>query len=323
MPASHQPRFQTQENPEAFFLVGPTAIGKTNVAQCIAESNGYYLLSADAMLVYKCMDIGTAKPPESYRSEVTYWGVDVVEPDQSFNVGDYLRYVLEERQRLFYSGQRVVIVGGTGLYVKCLAQGLDPLPRSNEGLRNSYQNVLEKKGVVGIQQALRAISPERLKAIEDPQNPRRLIRALELADQDVVSAEKKWDVTSTGTLMGLRMPSRWLYPVIEERIISMYKQGLLDEVKALKNRYRELSETAVQAIGYKEALLVLANKCSLDEAKQQTIRRTKQLAKRQMTWFRNQMNVHWIEISPDMPVEIIAQEVMKGWEIYGPSSVVI
>ena len=311
-----------------FCLVGPTAVGKSAVAQWIAERHGHAILSADSMLVYDGMDIGTAKPSRAARARVRYHGVDLTTPDRSFSVGAYLACVkLSLAAPAAAAGgteRPLLVVGGTGLYVKSLLCGLAELPPANPSVRAYWSDLLEDLGVEALQKALQAKSPGLYEALQDKSNPRRLLRALELAEAGVARPVRTWPRECDPVpLPGLRLPPDQLRARIEQRVREMYEQGLLDEVQALRQRYPQLSSTAREAIGYAEAIELLAGRCSREDAMARTAARTRQLAKRQRTWFAHQLNVRWLDIEASMTVEAIAQTVLEHWRTHGPVSLAV
>lgn len=305
----------------ACFLVGPTAVGKTAVAHRIAGEDHAGILSADSMLVYRGMDIGTAKPDADERARVIYWGIDCADPSETFSVGSYLqraraavRDAAERRIPLF-------VVGGTGLYVKCLLEGLDEAPGAQPELRARYERVLAERGVAGLQDELRKLDAGRLERLADPKNPRRLLRALELAA--LGHPRKELPARVKPRLTGLRMEGGALHERICMRVRHMYESGLLDEARRLRERVQALSATAAQAIGYAEAFAALDGRMTREAAMTATILRTRQLAKRQMTWFNRQATMTWIDITPDMTVADIAATVRNRWKLDGPTPLAI
>lgn len=309
-------------NAQACFLVGPTATGKTSVAQRLAESTGADILSADSMLVYQGMNIGTAKPSLAERGRVRYWGLDLVEPTETFSVA---RFIAEAR-RCFESARErsvsVIIAGGTGLYVKALLDGLDDLPHPSPEVRARWQAVLEQEGLEGLRRALAARNPAWLQSLSDPSNSRRLMRALELIESGFSEPPQSWGKRSREAwVTGLEVPRDVLIQRIERRVHEMYAAGLLDETQALMARYGALSETAAGAIGYAEALSCLKGTLSRAAAIQLTIQRTRQLAKRQMTWFRHQMRVSWIPAG-GIDLDVLVAKVSEDWTQHGPQAVV-
>lgn len=307
---------------QAYLLVGPTAAGKTTVAQRLAESMGADILSADSMLVYRGMNIGTAKPSSTERSRVRYWGLDLVEPNASFSVA---RFVKEARCCFESARERgipVIIVGGTGLYLKALLDGLDELPDPSPEVRARWQAILERDGVKGLQAALEARNPAWLRSLSDPANNRRLMRALELIESGYTEPPRSWANRSRDALVtGLEVPRPVLLKRIEARVHAMYTAGLLDETQTLLAQYGVLSETASGAIGYAEAMGCLQGTLSRDDAIRLTIQRTRQLSKRQMTWFRHQMTVSWIPMDGD-DIESVALHVQADWQQHGSQTVV-
>lgn len=302
-------------------LVGPTASGKSAVAQHMAEQNGAAVLSADSMLIYRGMDIGTAKPDPQARARVDYLGVDLADPGDAFSVWAYREAVAAQLAALAPE-REVLVAGGSGLYIKALTMGLaaaGPAPAS----RARWESLFAAQGVEGLQQALQQRDAGALASLRDPQNPRRLIRALERLDDDGETAGNaaSWREASTGpVLAGLWLEPALLNKRIEQRVETMYADGLLDEVAGLLADPRGLSPTAAQAIGYAEAIAVIEGRCSRAEAMALTATRTRRLAKRQRTWFRHQARVEWIEVQPDDTAETLSDRVREIWRTHGSAS---
>jgi len=309
-------------NAQAYFLVGPTAAGKTAVAHQLAESMGADILSADSMLVYRGMNIGTAKPSPDERRRIRYWGLDLVDPSEAFSVAKFIR----EARRCFESarerGVSVIIAGGTGLYIKALLDGLDELPDPSPEVRARWQTVLEREGIEGLRSALAAKNPAWLQALADPSNSRRLMRALELIESGFPEPPRSWGTRSRDAwVTGLEVPREVLVKRIERRVHEMYVAGILDETRALMAQFGELSETASGAIGYAEAINCLQGTVSRAAAIQLTIQRTRQLAKRQMTWFRHQINVSWVPLT-GTDYTSVATAVAADWKRHGTQPVI-
>lgn len=310
--------------PCAFILVGPTASGKSAVAQHIAAQGGQMIVSADSMNIYRGMDIGTAKPSLADREAVDYAGVDLANPTEKFSVAAYLDGV----RPAFESEREILVAGGTGLYVKCLTEGFDDVPPENTDLRTELETLdlqaLEKRAMERAAELYEALTED------DKQNSRRLIRILEKShggshavrpQADSARPSKSWNSKPKPRIVGLHVEREVLHRHIEKRVEQMYAEGLLEEARGLMEL--ELSPTALQAIGYAEAFGMLRNQMTLDEAKEKTVVRTRQLAKRQMTWFRNQLNVEWIDTADYTEIENLAKAVSDAWQKHGPTQILI
>ena len=302
----------------AHVLVGPTASGKSAVALHLAlESRPPRpILSADSMAVYRGMDIGTAKPEPAERDAVPFFGLDLADPDRPFSVGDYLAAIRAAAPAIAASDGVPIVAGGTGLYVKCLLEGLDAAP-SDPVHRAAAEALLAAEGLDALQAATRALNPAEYARLRDPENPRRVVRAFELLASGfpLPVAEER----PRPKIAGLRLPPDELASRIERRSRQMFARGLVDEVRALRADFPALSETARHAIGYAEAALVLDGALSEEEAIRRTALRTRQYAKRQMTWFRNQADVAWIDVGPRDGPERLAGKVRQVWNANGPA----
>lgn len=314
MPASVPPG-------HAYFLVGPTASGKTDAAHLLACEMGCDLLSADSMLVYRGMDIGTAKPDPALRGERRYWGLDLVEPGESFSLALFQQEAARAIAASASQGRGLVVVGGTGLYIKVLVEGLDASPPADLERRRMWEDRLLTEGIAPLQAELEKTHPALFSTLSEADrcNPRRLIRALDLGAAGVTSARRGWGGRpDAAPLAGLMLAGPVLRIRIEERVARMYRGGLLEEVRNLLERGLEKAPTACQAIGYAEAIACLEGRLTVAAAQAETIRRTWQLARRQRTWFRHQAPVRWIEVGADWPSETVAARVRQAWAETGP-----
>lgn len=312
-----------QHEYRAFFLVGPTASGKTAVSQWIAERHGYEILSADSMLVYRGMDVGTAKPTDDERRRVRYWGVDLVSVSEPFHLGRYL----DEARRCFDAARRrnvpVIVTGGTGLYIKALTVGVDDAPVPPDAVRRRLRTLLAEHGVTGLQKALAKRNPAWYAALPDCGNSRRLLRALELVELGWTEPPQLWRDATRPEMVGLAWPREALHARIALRVNTMYQCGLLDETRRLLSEGLVEAPTARHAVGYAEATACLEGRLSLANAMQRTIERTRQLAKRQMTWFRHQATVHWLDAGNTEDVGQLAEQVLAQWAAHGPTSLAL
>jgi tRNA dimethylallyltransferase len=303
----------------AYILVGPTASGKSAVAQHLAETARPKrpIIAADSMTIYRGMDIGTAKPDLRERERVPSFGFDLISPDQSFSVGDYLAAIRSRLPELAAVGNTPILVGGTGLYVKCLTEGLHSAAVSRPEHRAAAEALLNAEGLEALQAATRRLNPDQYARLRDPENPRRVVRAYELlaGGHDLPAAVER----PRPKAAGLRLPPDELQLRIARRARQIFAYGLVDEVKALREAYPILSETARHAIGYEEAGQVLDGQVDEEEAIRRTTLRTRQYAKRQMTWLRNQLDVIWVDVRPEDSIQRIAGQVQRIWAAHGPA----
>ena len=303
----------------AHILVGPTASGKSAVALhlALAARPPRPILSADSMTIYRGMDLGTAKPDAQERAAVPSFGFDLADPDRPFSVGDYLAAMRAAAPALAACRALPIVVGGTGLYVKGLTEGLDSAAVDDPTPRAAAEALLNAEGLEALQAATRALNPEQYARLRDPENPRRVVRAYELlaSGHSLPLAEER----PRPKVAGLRLPPDELRARIARRARQMFAYGLVEEVRGLRAKYPALSETARHAIGYEEAGRVLDGKIREEEAIRLVAVRTGQYAKRQMTWFRHQADVVWVEVGPDDSTERIAGRVAKIWASHGPA----
>jgi len=295
--------------PKAYVLVGPTAAGKSSVAHLLAKRLSLPVISADSMAVYRGMDIGTAKPSTAERAEVEYHGLDLVGPDQDFSTADWLAAL----PRL----PLCIVAGGTGLYVKALLAGIDAATPANNDLRAE----LADSPVAELQARLKHVNPAWLERLDDPKNPRRLIRTIERAlagEEPPEPGAPKTAASDLPRIQGLWREPEVLRARIRRRIEAMFEQGLVAEAKALLQRYPVWSGTAEHAIGYKEALAFETAEDGGAALFETVVTRTNRLAKRQRTWFKHQLAVEWIEVGDDESAELVAERVLAAWEANGP-----
>lgn len=273
------------------------------------------------MLVYRGMDIGTAKPTASERGRIPYFGMDLVTPAEPFSTGLWLAdAALALASRDAAQEPRLIVAGGTGLYIKALTDGLEA-PAADPESRARWQALFERDGLAALQRALAARAPGALETLADPSNPRRLIRALEHLDAHGRLPAQWKQRAAPAPITVLRLPREQLHARIARRAGQMFAQGLVEEVRALRQRYPAWSPTASQAIGYAEAGALLDGALSLSEATERIVVRTRQLAKRQETWFRHQAQAVWLEIDDNDPPERVARRVLDTWRQHGPTPV--
>lgn len=303
----------------AWVLGGPTASGKTVIAHALAEAMGAVILCADAMTVYRGLDIGTAKPDAALRARVPYYGLDLVDPDQTFSAGAFREEARRAAARAESEQRPLILVGGSGLYLSAALKGLDESPPPDPERRAYWEALWRREGIEGLQRELLRLDPAAFTALADPQNPRRLLRALERAEAGVPPPASWKKRPHRPKIAALRLSPEALRGRIRARAAAMFHGGLLEEARAARARWPQWSRTAQHAIGYAEAFEVLDGRLSLEEAIDRTTARTWQLARRQMTWLRTQLDTAWIDITEEMSAEQAGELVRRRWETDGPT----
>ncbi|WP_354003625.1 tRNA (adenosine(37)-N6)-dimethylallyltransferase MiaA [Thermophilibacter provencensis] len=300
-------------------IVGPTASGKSALAELVAAKLDSEVISVDAMQVYLGMDIGTAKTP-AHERRVPLRMVDVANPTESFSVSLFQTQARACVDELLSAGRTPVLCGGTGLYLNAVIDDMSfPSGEKDGELRASYERQLEELGPQGLHDLLASRDPRSAELIH-PNNSRRVVRALEMLDEGVSYAQHheglhRRKARYDARIWGLTMDRERLYARIDARVDKMVRDGLVDEVRALAQQGLTSDHTAGQAIGYKEILDALSGELSLDEAIELIKRRSRRYAKRQLSWFRHDGRVQWInldELDLEQAMERIADDLSGG-----------
>ncbi len=283
-------------------LVGPTASGKTEAGVALAERLGAEIVSVDSMLVYRGMDLGTDKPGPDERRRVRHHLLDVVEPQAPFSVAEYQRLARAAIEGIGGRGARALLVGGSGLYFRAVVDGLE-FPGTDRATRAELELQAAALGPQRLHARLAGFDPAAAGRIE-PANVRRTVRALEVAaitGRPFSSYAEAWNRYPAGRVRaaGIDVPRRELDARIRARVDEMLRQGVLDEVAGLSERGLSGWLTASQAIGYAEFARHLEGALSLEEAVAQTIKRTRELARRQVAWFRRDPRIRWFPVGRD------------------------
>lgn len=283
-------------------ICGPTATGKSDLAQDIAKERKGCILSADSMQVYRGMDIGTAKVPQKDRT-VPYFGIDIVNPSVSYSAAlyqDYARTIIASQQA---DGIPTVMVGGTGLYIQAVIDDLRFPSGSQKDnlLRNHWQAIADEEGAQKVWEMLNHRDAESAREIH-PNNLKRVIRALEMLEEGESYAKRSHSLKTAKQLqpaifLGLTMLRSDLYNKVNQRVDQMREAGLVQEVQRLVACGLEGALTSKQAIGYKEILDALHGRYTMDEAFDQIKQATRRYAKRQMTWFKRDARITWIDVT--------------------------
>lgn len=282
-------------------IIGPTAVGKTKLSIDLAKALNGEIISGDSMQIYRTMDIGTAKATMEEMEGIPHYMIDIKNPEDSFSVAEFQELVRGYIREITERGKLPIIVGGTGLYIQSVLYDYQFTDEAGDPVyREELEKLATENGVEYVHEKLREVDPESASRIH-MNNVRRVIRALEIfhttgqkmSDQlEKQENELLYDVS----LIGLTMDRGMLYDRINLRVDLMVKQGLLQEVKALyENGVRDCQ--SVQAIGYKELYNYFEGHVSLEEAIMQLKTNSRRYAKRQLTWFRNKMDVTWFDVT--------------------------
>lgn len=291
-----------QQKQKLLVLVGPTAIGKTELSLSLAKRFNCEIISGDSMQVYRGMNIGTAKLPMTERAYVPHHLLDICDPDDSFTVSDFQTRVRNAIGDIASRGRLPFIVGGTGLYIESVCYHYEFSEAvHDEAYRLQLQQLAAERGNQHVHQLLARIDPVTANKLH-ANDLRRVIRALEvfhMTGQTQSEASRQHPKTSPYQLclLGLTMDRSKLYQRIERRVDEMMESGLLDEVKGLLAQGYDESLTSMQALGYKELIAYIKGEYSFEEAVYRVKRDTRRYAKRQLSWFRHMQDLIWIDVT--------------------------
>lgn len=291
---------ETIEEPKIVVVCGPTGVGKTGFAIELARHFGARIVGADSMQIYRRMDIGTAKPTPHERAAVTHYLVDFIEPDQPFDAAAYARCAHQVTQKLIAEGILPLVVGGTGLYIKALIYGLFKSHSADLALRRRLQEQAEQEGPAALHALLARRDPQAADRIH-PNDTYRIVRALEVVtlSRHPISvhhqrhgfAQPRYNALK----IGLRLPREKLYERIDRRVDMMLAQGLKEEVRQLLAAGFTGDLKSMQALGYRHMIDYLQGRFSWEETVRLLKRDHRRYAKRQLTWFGADAEVHWLE----------------------------
>jgi len=284
--------------PKLVIILGPTAVGKSDVAMALAARIDAEIVNADSQQVYRHMDIGTGKPSAADRARLPHHLIDIVDPDDEFNAAIFRRLALETIDNIHARGKQVVVCGGSGLYLKALTRGLFVGPEQDQKIRGELAREIQEKGLGALYQRLIEIDPAAHSRIH-PNDRQRIIRALEVyrltgKPMSQWQREHGFGDEPFDTLnIGLQRERAELYELINRRCDRMIGDGLLDEVRDLAAKGYSLDLKPLQSVGYRQMGLVLQGMLEIDKAVEEMKQETRHLAKRQLTWFRGDATIHW------------------------------
>lgn len=301
-------------------LTGPTAVGKTHLSIELAKWLNGAIISADSMQVYRYLDIGSAKIKPQEMEGIPHYLVDVLKPEEEFHVARFQQMAKEAMEEIYRAGKLPIVVGGTGFYIQALLKNVDFSADSGKSCyRRELERTAAEKGGEVLYEMLKDADPESAKKIH-PNNTKRVIRALEyhhetgkkISEHNASQMEK--EPPYTFAYFVLNDERKRLYGRIEQRVDQMMEEGLLEEVKRLKDMGYDRQLVSMQGLGYKELFAYLDGECTLEEAVDIIKRDTRHFAKRQITWFKREKDVIWLD-KPDFGYDedAILDEILSVW----------
>ncbi len=316
---SAQTAVSKQAAPLAILLLGPTGSGKTALSLALGERFGGEIVSCDSVAVYRGMELGTAKPTLEERARLPHHLIDVANPDQPFTAGEYSRQARAALSQIAGRGRLPIVTGGTGLYLRALTEGLFAGPERQEELRERLRLSGEKHSGTWLHRLLRRLDPASATRIHANDTPK-LIRAIEvcLAAQRPLSQVLDDYELSRNPLIGFRLlriglnpPRPELYDRLNRRAAAMFATGLVEETRELVARYGPVK--ALDSLGYRQAMSAITGTMSIESAIAAAQQGHRNYAKRQLTWFRRELEVHWIESFGDSAETVqAAAELVQG-----------
>lgn len=297
-----------EKRPPLVLIIGPTAVGKTEIAIQLAERINGEIVSADSRLFYRGMDIGTAKPSQVEQARVPHHLIDIANPDEILSLAVFQQKAWKAIADIHTRNHLPFLVGGTGQYIRAVTEGWTPPEvKPDERLRSELEKMKDARGIDWLYEKLKTLDPEAAERI-DPRNFRRTIRALEV----IMSTGKKFseqrgqsDSPYRPITIGLTRPRPELYARVDARIESMFAHGFLEEVKGLLAKGYSPTLPTLSAIGYRECVAVLEGRIKVEEAKQLIGRATRVFVRRQANWFKeSDPNILWFQVKEGVVVEI-------------------
>lgn len=305
-------------SPTVLVLAGPTGVGKTGVSIQIANMINCEIVSADSRQIYRFMDIGTSKPSAEILEKIPHHFVNILDPDEDYSAGQYAKEAREVIGRIRERGKTPLVVGGSGLYIRALLNGFFGEDYRDESIRAQLNNRLENEGALSLYSELQRVDPQSA-GQSHPNNMKRILRSLEVY---YITGKPMSEIQKSGgdpapfpwIKFGLSMEREDLYERINRRVDQMFKAGLIEEVQdLLKNGYSaELN--SLNSVGYKEVIEYLDDNLDLEHCISLVKQNTRRYAKRQLTWFRREPDIHWVAIEkPANFASKIAESVIRQY----------
>jgi tRNA dimethylallyltransferase len=300
-------------NKTCILIAGPTAVGKTSIALAIAKHFSTEIISADSRQCFKELNIGVAKPTEAELNEVHHYFINSHSIEENFSAADFETYALEAIENIFSKNDIAVMSGGTGLYIKAFCEGMDEIPAIEPQIRNDIITGYNNNGIQWLQERIKDLDPGYFIKGEI-ENPQRMMRALEvkmstgrsiISFQSNIKKQRNFNIIK----IGLELSREILYKNINERVDHMMESGLLDEAKKL-TPYKNLN--ALQTVGYRELFDYLDGCYSLEKAVELIKQNTRNYAKRQMTWFKHDASIHWMEPEGELVLKLLDEKIVRS-----------
>jgi len=292
-------------------IIGPTAVGKSAAALALAKQNGWEIISADSRQVYRHLDIATAKPSLAERAIVPHHFIDIRNPDEIYSAGEFAREARAKISEILAGGQTPLVVGGSGLYIRALSEGFFEPAISNRRFQRELKLRAKQVGGAAIHAELARVDAA-MAARLHPNDVHRIARALEVYYSSGKPLSEFWQnqpsqVNFEFLFIGLTMPRQQLYERIDRRVDAMKEQGLIDECRRLLEMGYTAELNALQTVGYKEVFAFLSGQMDQRQMVEQIKQHTRNYAKRQMTWFRKQSNIRWLEVRQEDSAEAVTK----------------
>lgn len=307
--------------PPLIAVLGPTATGKTALGIRLAQELDAEIINADALQVYRRLEIGTDKPSPEQRRAVPHHLVDVLDPEEPYSAGEFARRARPVIEDIRKRNRAPILVGGSGLYLRAVLEGLSPIPPSDPEIREALEQRCRKDGLAVLYKELQGVDPDTARRLA-PRDTQRILRALEVAQSSGRPLSSWIRQRPVGgkrleaLKLGLTLPRSILYDRIAARVAEMLESGWVDEVKTLLQSGVDPGVPAFQAIGYRQIVRHVQGEWSLSAAMEDTIRATRRYAKRQVTWFRKEDDVRWISASdPEQGMRSWLRQFKRGGSV--------
>lgn len=301
---------------KVLLIVGPTASGKTRLSLQIARRCGGEIVSADSRQVYRYMDIGTAKPTPQELAFVPHHCIDIKDPDAFFSAGEYGRMARRIIDDILARGHTPIVVGGSGLYLRALVDGVFAGNYRDTALRNKLNEQAREEGLAFLYHRLCAVDPESCRKIH-PNDQKRIVRALEvyeISGEPIsrIQAKQTEPAGFDACFWGLRWPRQVLYRRVNDRVEAMVRAGLVEEVQKLRQMGYGLEYNSLNSVGYKEVFDYLDGRATLEKTVRLVQQNTRRFTKKQLTWFRKDSRIRWIDLEEPVNWDDIAQYILNS-----------